>query len=94
MQTSSLSRSWRIRITQLSCDSPGRAPEGCLQYYTGIAGNVASFNWKLTDNALGPTFSNHLANLDYNVCIRSRIKLFMINFNKESVGAPDRSWNF
>ena len=32
------SRQWRIRITQYTCDSVERAPEGCLQYLTGISG--------------------------------------------------------
>ena len=81
-----LSRQWKIRITQYTCDSVERAPEGCLQYITGISGqshlstvteitniytgNVSSFNWKLQDNFNGQSFSNHLSNLRYNVCVR------------------------
>lgn len=81
-----LSRQWKIRITQYTCDSVERAPEGCLQYITGISGqshlstvteitniytgNVSSFNWKLRDNMNGLSFSNHLSNLRYNVCVR------------------------
>jgi len=64
------SRQWKIRITQYTCDSVERAPEGCLQYLTGISGNVSSFNWKLQDNMNGQSFSNHLSNLRYNVCVR------------------------
>ena len=33
-------------------------------------GNVSSFNWKLQDNMNGQSFSNHLSNLRYNVCVR------------------------
>ena len=70
-QTSpSISRSWRIKITQYSCSSPALAPEGCLQYFTGISGNVSSFNWKLRENSVGAMLSNHIANLDYSVCVR------------------------
>jgi len=69
-----LTRKWRIQILQYECNHPAIAPEGCLQYYTGISGNVSSFNWKLEDNRLDTatpaTFSNHLANLDYSVCVR------------------------
>ena len=36
------SRQWRIRITQYTCDSVERAPEGCLQYLTGISGKSDS----------------------------------------------------
>ena len=66
----SFARSWKIRITQHACDSPDTAPEGCLQYITGISGNVSSFNWKLDDNMNDASFSNHLANLRYSVCVR------------------------
>ena len=29
-------RSWRIQILQFECDSTDLAPEGCLQYYSGL----------------------------------------------------------
>ena len=35
-------RKWKIRITQHSCESPEAAPEGCLQYLTGISGRVSN----------------------------------------------------
>ena len=84
-KTTGVSRSWRIKVTQYACDSPGRAPEGCLQYFSGINGNVTSFNWKLTDNALGTTFSNHLANLDYSVCIRYNKPKLHTCFSKKKI---------
>ena len=31
---------------------------------------MSSFNWKLQDNMNGQSFSNHLSNLRYNVCVR------------------------
>jgi len=72
--TVTLTRKWKIQIIQYECDSPSIAPEGCLQYYTGITGNVSSFNWKLMDNRLDTadpkTFGNHLSNLQYSICIR------------------------
>lgn len=71
-QNTDINREWKIKVTQYECDSPALAPEGCLQYYTGISGNVSSFNWKLTDNVNDATgaASTHLANLDYNICLR------------------------
>merc|ERR1712150_359068 len=45
-------------------------PAGCLQYYTGDMGTVNSFNWQ--GFAAGSN-SVHLANHDYDVCIRKRI---------------------
>jgi len=69
-QVTGTPREWRIRITQYECSSPSAAPEGCLQYFTGISGQVSSFNWKNEDNTNDPNYSNHLANLDYAACVR------------------------
>ena len=65
-----LEKSWQIRILQYECGSPMIAPDGCLQYHTGVSGEVSSFNWKLEDNTNDQMFSNSLANLSYSVCIR------------------------
>ena len=60
---SSSTAAWRIRVDQFECDSPVLAPEGCLQYHTGIVGNVSSFNWKTTDNTLADTNPNQISSL-------------------------------
>ena len=39
-------RRWSIRIRQIPCRSPYRAPPGCLQYYTDTEGSIESFNYK------------------------------------------------
>ena len=69
-QMAGVNREWQIKILQYECDSPALAPEGCLQYFTGISGNVSSFNWNTMDNVNLATASNHLANLDYSICLR------------------------
>ena len=61
--SSSSVTAWRIRVDQFECDSPVLAPEGCLQYYTGIVGNVSSFNWKTTANTLADTNPNQISSL-------------------------------
>lgn len=66
----SSSTSWRMKVLQYSCDSPVLAPDGCLQYFTGISGNVSSFNFKTEDNANTATYPNHIADLNYNICLR------------------------
>jgi hypothetical protein len=61
------SRSFRIKITQIECYSPDRAPPGCLQYFTGISGTILSYNFFFptdTDNV------RQLANQNYRICIR------------------------
>jgi len=69
-QMAGVDREWKIKVLQYECDSPALAPEGCLQYFTGISGNVSSFNWGTMDNVNLDTASSHLANLDYNICVR------------------------
>jgi len=59
-------RSYRIHNVQFGGNNDMGGPAGCLQYYTGEMGTVNSFNW----NGIGAGV--HLANQNYNVCIRQR----------------------
>jgi len=63
-------RSYRIHVIQFDQNHDMGGPAGCLQYYTGDMGTVNSFNWQ--GFAAGSN-SVHLANHDYDVCIRKRI---------------------
>lgn len=38
-------RKWSIRIRQIPCRSPSRAPAGCLQYMTASSGSIESLNY-------------------------------------------------
>jgi len=55
-------RTFEIKITQYTIDSPMRPPEGCLQYFIGTEGRIRSFNYG--ENKL------HLPDQDYSICIR------------------------
>jgi len=57
-----LARTWKILVRTIECDSPSKAPGGCLQYFTGTSGNIKSFNSGVAGALLD--------NLLYNVCIR------------------------
>merc|ERR1712032_950288 len=59
----SFSRTFSVKITQIECTSLAKAADGCLQYYTGVAGRVESFNY---NNAAGL----QLSDTDYSVCVR------------------------
>ncbi|CAL7941194.1 unnamed protein product [Xylocopa violacea] len=59
----SFPRSWKVRVSQIRCDTMYRAEEGCLQYFTGISGEIKSFNY---DSVTGLQLSNQ----DYSICIR------------------------
>ncbi|VEN42972.1 unnamed protein product [Callosobruchus maculatus] len=61
---SSFQRNWKIRVLQIPCTSLNRAENGCLQYFTGVAGQILSFNYD-------PTTGAQLSNQDYGICIRA-----------------------
>lgn len=46
-------RQWEIKVTQVKCGAQN-APDGCLQYHTGLTGRFTTFNFL-------PTNDNHLA---------------------------------
>lgn len=54
------SRMWEVVITQVPFTQ--RAPAGCFQFYTGKNGIIRTLNF--AENG------RHLANQDYNICIR------------------------
>jgi len=60
-------RNWRIKVSQIECSSNMKAPQGCLQYFTGIKNTVTSFNF---DGTLGTATGGNLAYQDYRVCFR------------------------
>uniref|UniRef100_A0A6P7FZ09 Uncharacterized protein LOC114334212 n=1 Tax=Diabrotica virgifera virgifera TaxID=50390 RepID=A0A6P7FZ09_DIAVI len=59
----SYERNWKIRILQIPCNAPYKAGEGCLQYFTGVAGQILSYNYD-------PQTGAQLSNQDYSICIR------------------------
>lgn len=63
-----VTRLWEVRVTQIPFTQ--RAPAGCLQYHTGITGVIQTMNF--ADNG------RHLADQDYNICIRQEIEMCSI----------------
>ncbi|CAG9840204.1 unnamed protein product [Diabrotica balteata] len=59
----SYQRNWKIRVLQIPCSAPYKAGEGCLQYFTGVAGQILSYNYD-------PETGAQLSNQDYSICIR------------------------
>lgn len=57
-------RNYRIHAIQYDRLNEMGGPAGCLQFFTGAMGTVTTFNWATV------TTSTHLANQDYDVCIR------------------------
>ncbi|XP_023347917.1 uncharacterized protein LOC111716666 [Eurytemora carolleeae] len=71
-RATTVTRSWRVKVTQYDCgsDVPGIV-EDCLQYFTGLSGTIRNFNYDTTkvDSALA-TANTHLSNQNYNICFR------------------------
>lgn len=55
-----VSRFWEVRVIQIPFTE--RAPVGCLQYHRGMTGIIQTMNY--AENG------RHLAEQDYNICIR------------------------
>lgn len=53
---------WDIHIMQISCTAQWKPQDGCRQYYTGLTGYIKSYNYE---------GGVHLANQQYNNCIRA-----------------------
>lgn len=76
----STSRSYTIKVTQFESSNEMGGPTGCLQFFTGETGTVSTFNW------IDPATSTHLANQNYDVCVRALIDKCSICWTPTTVG--------
>ncbi|XP_019868812.2 uncharacterized protein LOC109597535 [Aethina tumida] len=83
----SFPRSWKIRVTQILCSSSYKAEEGCLQYFTGVAGEIKSFNYDLNSGL-------QLSNQDYSICIRTERNFCGIQYNQCPDTVHNRTQSF
>jgi len=77
-------RTWKILVRTIECNSPSKAPGGCLQYFTGTSGNVKSFNYGSTGALID--------NLLYIICLRKEAGMcsFTVRQARSATGAtPD-----
>jgi len=79
------SRSYTIHALQYAEGHTMAGDPGCLQYYTGDTGTASTFNWQGRADLIT---SVHLANQDYNVCIRNNIGSCRICWAETSTGGP------
>ncbi|XP_067129256.1 uncharacterized protein [Centruroides vittatus] len=81
-------RKFDIKISQISCRDVDRVPSNCLQYYTGVQGNIKSFNYnfnprfdQIQGNQPFETVENgYFNNLDYAICFRKELGFCSITF--------------
>ena len=50
--TSTISRVWEVKVTQLECSSRSLPPTGCAQYFTSTTGRIETFNYANTGTDL------------------------------------------
>ncbi|KAJ8975888.1 hypothetical protein NQ317_011359, partial [Molorchus minor] len=60
------SGAWNIKVAQIACNCPNRAPSGCLQYYTELSATVTSCNFGTSGSQTG---TRQIANQNYGVCV-------------------------
>jgi len=77
---STTARQWNILVSQIACTDPWRAPADCLQYHTGVQGNIMSFN-----------FPNGqiLSSQAYRICFRQELDYCKISYTASLVTKPD-----
>ncbi|XP_064489991.1 uncharacterized protein LOC135401482 [Ornithodoros turicata] len=75
----STQRAWKIRVTQIPCNSPRQAPSGCLQYHEEPTGIISSFNYDIG------TFEErgYPNNLHYSICFRRATGTCRVRFSNE-----------
>jgi len=73
------SSTWNIKIMQIECESAMRAPDGCLQYYTGTGGSFKSLTRGDNMRMLQQTF--------YSICFRREENMCEIDYSVTTAGS-------
>jgi len=84
----SFARSFSVKVTQIDCYSLAKASDGCLQYFTGVSGQMFSFNY---NDATGL----QLSNTDYTVCVRMERNFCGIQYTAcpDTANSPAQSFS-
>jgi len=85
------SRSYTIHALQYAEGHTMAGDPGCLQYYTGDEGTVSTFNWQGRADLIT---SIHLANQDYNVCVRNNVGSCRICWSETNAAAAGAAGSF
>jgi len=68
----SVTRTYDIRVLQFECGDTQAGTTGCLQYFTGPTGTIASFNFPMGLTTVAATVT-HLSNQHYQACFRREV---------------------
>lgn len=77
-------KNWRIKVSQIECDSEYRAPDGCFQYFFENVNTIMTFNY---DGATARANADGgvLSGLDYRICIRKNAGMCSIEYTPSEV---------
>jgi len=77
-------KNWRIKVSQIECDSEYRAPDGCFQYFFENVNTIMTFNY---DGATARANADGgvLSGLDYRICIRKNDGMCSIEYTPSEV---------
>jgi len=77
-------KNWRIKVSQIECDSEYRAPDGCFQYFFENVNTIMTFNY---DGATARANSDGgvLSGLDYRICIKKNAGMCSIEYTPSEV---------
>lgn len=84
--TTAATQNWRIKVSQIECSSRNKAPNGCLQYFTGTRNTVTSFNY---DGLAACAPTCNLGPQDYTVCFRQEKGMCGMQFVETTVATGD-----
>jgi len=86
-------KSWRIKVSQIECDSATRAPNGCLQYFFENTNTVQTFNWD-GETARANAAGGLLANQDYRACFRQNAGMCSMQWSESVVTGTADAFDF
>jgi hypothetical protein len=82
-------RKLSIKIIQIACESPLRAPQDCLQYFNSASGTVRSFNFPPSNQ--NQAILRQLPHQDYKVCIKRQAQRSTVCYNTCSFNIKGQS---
>ncbi|XP_040580159.2 uncharacterized protein [Lepeophtheirus salmonis] len=74
----SVNRLWNIKTSQIPCNSNFKAPNGCVQYFTGSSGTISSYNRAGQRLPVGSTYQNCIRREDGKCAIEYRSNFFTL----------------
>lgn len=90
---SSQNRKWQFRVTQYECSSRNAPVRNCLQWFTGISGEFASFNFDTSATTVSLT-AVHLQDQYYDICWRRERGYCSLCFSVKISAAADAASSF